>query len=60
MAHSHFSHPHLPFHLHVPTHFHAPAPLRIGQGMRDSLWLFAALGIMLGVAAVVQWLFSMV
>ncbi len=59
MAHSHSSHPHLPFHLHGPTHFHAPARLHISQGIRDSLWLFVALGIMLSVAAVVQWLFSM-
>jgi hypothetical protein len=59
MTHSHSSHSHLPFHLHMPAHFHAPAVPHVGQGIRDSLWLFAALGILLGVAAAVQGLFSM-
>lgn len=60
MARYHSTRPHLPFHFHAPTHFHAPAHWRLGEGVRDTLWLFAALAIMLSVAAAVQWLFSMV
>jgi hypothetical protein len=67
MARYHPSHLHLPFHLHVPTYFHAPghasghphAHPHLGEGVRDSLWLFVALAILLGAAAIVQWLFSM-
>jgi hypothetical protein len=63
MARYHSPHLHLPFHLHVPTYFHASshshAHPHLSPGVRDSLWLFVALAILLGTAAIVQWLFSM-
>jgi hypothetical protein len=59
MARYHSPHPHHPFHLHVPTYFHAPHRPHMSESMRDSLWLFVALAILLGTATVVQWLFSM-
>lgn len=53
MAHYHLPHiQHLP-HISFRVHPH------LSQGARDSLWLFAALAIMIVVAAGVQWLFSM-
>jgi hypothetical protein len=60
----HPPHLHLSSHLHMPAHTHLPTwrprRLHLSEGARDSLWLFAALGILIVVAAAVQWLFSMV